>query len=277
MVDIQIHDFLEIEMKLDFNGIEFNCEITDESFVLSKHTNNQLEMIKVIGHIYGEEENEKFLSLIKQAQKNYVPSVNNCGETEKQYKIGQYSHSFRDNSYIYTHTLELIEVENLVTKTIIIGPLTIHPYHYFEDYSGDLLTIKLKVELTEAEYIQISKMQLVKEDYAVIRKGINENPLPMHFGLCYWSQNNEIYKYSILLVEAKDEDEPNELASTFKWLWTVRDEVADLSVRFDSLLSLLKDKNIININELSLINQSNDDKANELTMNFYKVNNIDLL
>jgi len=62
-----------------------------------------------------------------------------------------YSYTDGDEPLVYTHTLEMEEMEDFMPTRLHISDLSVEPYTYEEEFQGDALIITARVALSDED------------------------------------------------------------------------------------------------------------------------------
>jgi hypothetical protein len=265
-------------MILDFNGLKVRVQIEGEETKASKHTGLNITCLQVVTRIRGREVNEQFLERIGEAKTNFVSSVDEKGNIQKKWMIGNTSWSYQDGTPLYTHSIELEEVEDLRLERLEIGELVVRPYDYHETFEMDKLTIELKVSLSEDDHNLLVSMQKADGNYPVIRHGINDTPLHMRLSLPdYWSKHDNGFKHILTLDEVVEREESTSRSTVFLFLRSVLNSVAEQQLILDELLKELVARNTISAEDVARIRSMAHENIWEAKREFFRVNDIDEL
>ena len=97
------------------------------------------------------------------------------------------------------------EGKNMQVETLRFGGLSLNPYTYEED-PEDGLMIRAKVRIRSAEQDELLRLKKEGEFVSVERIGISDEPVQMRLGRCLWSQDGEMIKQEINLVDEAWDD-----------------------------------------------------------------------
>jgi hypothetical protein len=262
-------------MILIFGDLKVRVQMTNEGHITSKHTGKTLAVLQVTTTVRGKEANDNFLKLIEKAKEDNISSLDETGNLSKNWKVKNTSWSYRDGDSIYNHTLELEEVEELKLDYLDVSGLVIKPYDYQEKIDTDGISIESKAILSEEQHNQLKAMLKTGDSLSVVRYGINETPIEMHFGAANWSKYENNFKHEILLIEDTMDKSSNKLAAAFQWVRSMRNFVAEHQIIIDGLLTVLVAKNIITSEEVEKIRIDALDQSWNVRYEFFKVDDID--
>jgi hypothetical protein len=264
-----------LTMHLDFSGSIVHVEVMDESTFPSRHTGAVLKRLRVQTAIGGQHNNEQFLSLINEAKTEGVTSVDKDGDVTGKWKIGNTSWTYTQGTPTYYHTLEIEEVEELNLDYLVLGDLTIEPHAYEERFYMDHLTIDAKALLTEDQDVALRPLLEGRDYFQVVRYGINEQPIEMRFGMCYWSKHDEGIKHQLHLVAEEAEGTQGPSRQAFLWLRSVRDRAAENKGSIDALLDTLADKDVLTTEEVEQIRTDAIERHQDIVHEFFRVEDVD--
>lgn len=88
-------------------------QINEQSEVTSKHTGVELKCLKVGFQVRGKLVNEEVLGLIERGKQEGLTSVDESGNFDKKWKVGNSSWSYTEGTHFYHHTMELQEMEDI--------------------------------------------------------------------------------------------------------------------------------------------------------------------
>lgn len=92
------------------------------------------------------------------------------------------------------------EGKNVKIKTLRFSGLDLEPYVYEED-AEDGLIIRAKVRIGPAEQDRLFELKREGEFMSVERIGVSDEPLRMRLGRCLWSQDGDMIKQEVNLVD----------------------------------------------------------------------------
>ncbi|MGW5803807.1 hypothetical protein ACWFQ7_29515 [Streptomyces bacillaris] len=126
--------------------------------------------------------------------------------------VGNHSFSYTDNARprVYTHRVELQEVEELEASAVEVAGLTLVPVKYNEDFIEGTLLVTLITEVSGEEGERLEELLVTAGDnyVDVVRRGVSETSLRMRFGRCLWQQGvGDTRLHNLALVA--DEDQPD--------------------------------------------------------------------
>ncbi|WP_329304545.1 hypothetical protein [Streptomyces anulatus] len=128
--------------------------------------------------------------------------------------VGNHSFSYTDNARprVYTHRVELQEVEELKASAVEVAGLTLVPVKYNEDFTEGILLVTLITEVSGEEGERLEELLVTAGDnyVDVVRRGVSESQLRMRFGRCLWQQGEGDTRLHNLALVA-DEGQPDPL------------------------------------------------------------------
>lgn len=261
-------------MLLEFNGFKIPAQLVTKDEINSKHTGASLEKLEVRIYIESSESNEDFLSLLRDAEKTGLSSIDEAGCIIKRWTIVNTSWSYTQGEPGYYHTIELTEEEDLNLTSLDINGIILHPYFYKETFEDDLLQIEAKVVLDEEGHKKIKTYQLSNESFPVIRHGINEQPLEMSLGRSPWSKNGVEYKHKLFIFQGKKKGVSEDFGSR---IFMMNERIAFNKAMLLSLFDLLKRKDLVTEIELEQIEKEATNKSDDVSYEFNRFEDIDEL
>ncbi|MFF2654310.1 hypothetical protein [Streptomyces sp. NPDC058045] len=94
--------------------------------------------------------------------------------------VSGHSYSYTDNAQplVYTHRLELQEVEDLQASAVEVAGLALTPILYKEDVHEEALMVFLVADVSSKEGERLEELIVTQEDryVDVVRRGVSETP-----------------------------------------------------------------------------------------------------
>ena len=189
----------------------------------------------------------------------------------------------------WAHTIQVEEVEVLKVESVEMLGLKLQPYLYKEEEHAKGLAIDLHVEADpqvsreildalrgwhQADRARIGT-DLPRDYFAVVRRGISDQPLMMRFSQCLWASQGKAIKYRLALVERTFDE-----AASIDWplltehsnlLKTTGYEVALVETILDELIR----KKILSRAEVTLLKGRAQRQAWDRQWELSRVNEID--
>jgi len=243
---------------------------------ISKSTGKEIEKFSFHIKIIGKNNIDKFLEKLKDEKENFY-SIDENGNILKKYKVNSYPYSYsgnyQDERTIYNFSIELEEIEELKIQKLILSGKEFFPYEYSETFDDRGLRIdaKIKTKINLNEFI----VEKNKNEYyfSVLREGISTETKTMRFGQIYWSQNEDDYKFVLVLVEKDFDDEKLDYLHSRN----INKErlLAFLINYIDELTDFLVLKNLISSEEIKSMRKKAEDEVFLKMREFCKVEDID--
>ncbi|CAN5782698.1 hypothetical protein BH23GEM3_BH23GEM3_11920 [soil metagenome] len=190
------------------------------------------------------------------------------------WSISWNSYAESDDEHLYT--LILSEDEELSLSALVLEGIELHPYEYREEFSGDELTIWAKLVGSKAGVLRLRALLKTRDSFSVVRRGINDTPRQMRFGVAEWSEHEGRIKYRVVLVDAGAElaehpevvriEEANTRAALSYYMGLV-----------DRLTDLLVKRGVLPAEEIELIRESARSELWHSRRDFWRVPDVDLL
>jgi hypothetical protein len=155
----------------------------------------------------------------------------------------------------YDYTLELDEREDLQIETLIMNGMEFNPTRYRDSVSKGIVDVTAQVTVDAAGRDQLRQLMDRDGYFPVIRRGINDSPVEMRFGLCSWSEHGDKWKYLFRLVDKLWDDAIGPPTTLNVWNEN-RDTVLVFRAGYvDEILSLLVAKGVLTDAEVAQAKQ----------------------
>lgn len=261
-------------MRFDFDGRKVDFQIIEASNVTSKHSLKRLQHLTVEAVISGEELNQELLRLIDICKKKGLSS-DDGKNIIKQWRIEKNSYRYNYDSPLYTHTIQMEELEVLEVSSLEIGEVVLEPYYYEEYFHGDVLNIQAKSLMTKEQRALFKN--ILNTEVSVIRHGINEHPRQMFLQNGAWSEFDANIKHEIVLQDTRNESDSGQGSgfNVFQLFGAASRQSADNQALLELLLNTLIEKNILSNEEVNKICDDAIEQRKQNLYDFYKVNDID--
>lgn len=222
---------------------------------------------------------DEFKEMLKNCYKGEVYKLDKNDQNIEEYKICNYSYMYsrddKNENTVYNFTLKLEEIVRLDLELLKIGDLEVKPYEYKEDYD-DALIIEAKIKLSKDEMDLFKSIENGERYFKVVRKGINDKAISMRFGRNIWSEENDNFKVSIILVEDVYDINENNIHDVSEiQLQNIMNMLAYQKNLNNELMKLLLDKNILTDTELDEVKNKSQNNIKDVCREFLKVNDID--
>lgn len=184
--------------------------------------------------------------------------------------------SYAESEGVHLYTLILSEDEELSLSTLVLEGIELHPYEYREEFVGDELTIWAKLVGSRAGVLRLRALLRTHDSFSVVRRGINDTPRQMRFGVAEWSEHEGRIKYRVVLVDAGADlaehpevvriEEANSRAALSYYMALV-----------DRLTDLLEKREVLPAEEIELARESARSELWHSRRDFWRVPDVDLL
>ncbi|MGW5248321.1 hypothetical protein ACWEQN_31630 [Streptomyces sp. NPDC004129] len=173
----------------------------------SPHTGRQLRRVELELRVPGDLQDD----LESELKAAAAPAGQPLAGEDTTWLVSSHSYSYTDNAQplVYTHRLELQEVEDLKASTVEVAGLTLVPIQYKEDIDEETLLVSLVTDVSGEEGERLEELIVTQEDQYVdvVRRGVSETPVRMRFGRCLWQQGEgDTRRHNLTLVA--DESQP---------------------------------------------------------------------
>lgn len=222
---------------------------------------------------------EKFKKVLEESNAGGVYKLDENNNIIGEYKVCSngymYNGNYTDEDTIYNYTLQFEEVVRVTLKSLKIGDLEVMPYEYEEDYN-DAIILNAKVKLSKDEMEVFKAIEDGDRYFKVIRNGISNKELTMRFGTNIWSENNDSFKISMVLVEdVYDTKENNSNGLYQPQIQNIMNMLAYHRNLNNELINMLLDKNILTDVEVNELKSKAEKDIYNAHRHFYKVKDID--
>ncbi|MFD9545057.1 hypothetical protein [Streptomyces sp. NPDC060022] len=175
----------------------------------SAHTGRQLQRVELELRVPGDLQDD----LERELKAAAAPAGQPLTGQGTSWLVGNHSYSYTDNAQprVYTHRVELREVEELKTSAVEVAGLTLVPIQYKEDLEEERLLVSLITEVSGEEGERLEELLTTLGDsyVDVVRRGVSETPLRMRFGRCLWQQGEgDIRRHNLALVADEGQPDP---------------------------------------------------------------------
>ncbi|MFI6039236.1 hypothetical protein ACIBBD_34950 [Streptomyces sp. NPDC051315] len=174
----------------------------------SAHTGRQLRRVELELRVPGDLQDD----LESELKSAAAPAGQPLAGEGTTWLVTSHSYSYTDNAQplVYTHRLELQEVEALQASTVEVAGLTLVPIQYKEDIDEEALLVFLVTDVSGEEGERLEELIVTQEDqyFDVVRRGVSETPVRMRFGRCLWQQGEGATRRHNLTLVA-DEGRPD--------------------------------------------------------------------
>lgn len=176
----------------------------------------------------------------------------------------------------HRYTLILREAEELSLEELLVDGVALYPYEYRESFNGEGLTIRAKLEGSRKEVLRLRALLKTRDSFPVIRRGIQDEPRRMRFGVAEWSLHEGQIRYRMVLV-----DEGADL-SAHPELVRIEAENTRAAAAFymnfiENLANLLEARGILPSDQIEAARTAALEKAGQTRREFWRVPDVDLL
>jgi len=252
------------------------ARIVDETDgTVSPHTGRMLRHITIETVFCGEDEHEHAEEcLVRDAKIDTTDAEGNTATS----LVGKRSYSFTSGSSQYRYTVELDAYEELRVTQLDIDDLSVIPYHYEERAEKGGIVIDARARLDAKQYDRLLALLQSDIDYwPVVRRGISDEARQMRLGgMLRWSQEGDIVKHDILLIEkGHDEERPGRIGLLEPQTSYTRWTLASTTELLDGLLDLLGNKGVLTEMERTALRGATKERALERCREFFRVPDLD--
>jgi hypothetical protein len=226
---------------LAIGGQSVRAEIEDEGSASSLHTGRTLRILRVRFQVQDEALNDAIVERLKNGNRITLDDGGTTTPVERTSNSWSYSNGVSS----YSHNVDLREVEDIKPASVELRGLNLVPYEYEERLDHDGIVIEMKVRLTQPENELLEEHIWNQGYFPVTRHGLEERPREMRFGKCVWSEDGQIIKQRLVLIE-KVIDEIDAYQDMFgpedRRTWGMTAETREM---LEALLALLTERNVL--------------------------------
>lgn len=223
---------------------------------------------------------DKFKKVLEECRDGGIYKLDENNEVIGEYKVHSKSYSYNGNivneNTVYNYSLNLEQVVNRKLESIKIDTLTVIPYEYKEEDDDDAIIVTAKIKLSKEEMKIFKSIEYGERYFDVIRYGISDKIVKMRFGKNIWSEHDDIFKVSIVLVE-EVYDQKND-----KYNGMLQPEMGNIMNMLayqrnlnNELINILLTKNIVNEEDVNSLKSKAEKEINESYRLFYKTEDAD--
>jgi len=184
--------------------------------------------------------------------------------------------SYAESDGEHRYTLILREAEELALEELVVDGVALHPYEYRESFNGDELTIRAKLVGSRKEVLRLRALLKTRDAFPVVRRGIQDEPREMRFGVAEWSLHEGQIRYRLVLV-----DQGADL-SAHPELVRVEVENTRAAAAFymnfvENLAQLLEARGILPAEQIEAARAAAHEQVGQTRREFWRVPDVDLL
>jgi hypothetical protein len=219
--------------------------------------------------------------LLKDAASGSVPLAGAIEGTPRKFKVGPWSSTTHDGAANVEYRVELHEVEEVTTPTLlIVNGIDTQPHHYEERIQENGISISCRVKVSPEVAEQLWQMWISGEPpnyFPVVRQGISDEPRQMRFGRCTWSEHEDGVKYELVLVD-RTVDESGEPFRGFNEpeLSNVMSMAASTTALVAALLDELGATALLTDEQIARVREKAQEGYSRRAREFFRVNDVDL-
>jgi hypothetical protein len=187
-----------IRLQLD-EGRLLPVEIRKQTTERSLHTRRELVELHGWTTTADAEVHRGIAAVLRELGERAVRAVDERGEHAGRWCVSW--NSYGESAGVHTYSLLLREAEELLLETLVVGGLELYPYEYREDFVGDGLVLRAKMQGTEEEVEGLRRVLAGNAPFAVVRRGIHDEPREMRLGVGEWSVTEDGIKIRLVLVD----------------------------------------------------------------------------
>ena len=245
---------------------------------ISKSTQKELNSYTFKIKVKGKEKFEDFKKEMEKFKDENLNEIDENNNIIRSFNVGNWNYRFfsefdsEETSYLCE--IEIKQIENLFTDTLIIEGIESEVLKYKEEYDkyNDAIIIHATIKSTEEQREETKKAIGENEYFKVIRPGISNDVLNMRFGKTIWSKHDGYIKRNIVLVEKKYDLKDNNIKPFF-WpeLGNMQQMLAKNISYTEILEKVLISKGIMTQEEIQKVRQEVEENYKEVYKNYYLV------
>lgn len=249
---------------------------------ISNATGKELNIYSFDIKVIGKDNFNIFKKQIEDYKKNDLIEIAENGETKRVFNVINWSYrfssEFNSEEEIYICKVEIIEIEKLYTRNIIIAGIASEVLNYSEEYDkyNEAIIITVTVRTTEEERTKRKENIRENEYFEVIRPDISDKIINMRYGKCIWSKHDGFMKIRMTLVE-KAYDEKEDRKRPFFWpeMGNIQEILAKSVVYINELEKNIISSNLLSEDTIKLIKKNVDKNYKDIMRDFYLVKDVE--
>lgn len=263
-------------MILKFKENHSTVKLANEEFFTSPFTGHKLRRFQVTLSVR-EEQLSTFDDELEYVKINGLTEVDDDGTEIRKYNISNISYSYSNKSDGRMYSFELSEEEFVKIHKLLIEDIELIPYEYEETLSDNAIIIHAKVTVTKDIANRIEGFdENEKKYFTVIREGISEKPIKMRFGVNIWSENEDVIKYRLVIVEDKyDTEDDNRRSLNYPAAENVQSMTLYQKSYIELLADLFVDKDLLSKEEIERLKEKAEEEKYKNQRYIYQVKDVD--
>jgi hypothetical protein len=259
---------------LQLEGREVPVNIQRSDTIVSAHTGADLYNLEGTVRIADKSLHDWWMEALKRQPEDGIASADITTTPSHRWKVRLRQWSSSGERYSYT--LELRQIESWKIDALVVDGIEMYPHQYTEEAGTAALRIDAKVKVSEEDSERLLKRLEKRGYFPVVRRGIQDEPREMRFGMVNWSENEGEIKYNLVLVEKSPEDErPQHQLG-------IADANARAHLAFEialrrELFTLLQSKGVLSEEEIAGLERKAEENEWRIQNGFYRVKDVDLL
>jgi hypothetical protein len=176
----------------------------------------------------------------------------------------------------HRYTLILREAEELALQELLVDGVALHPYEYRESFNGDELTIRAKLVGSRKEVLRLRNLLRTRDAFPVVRRGIQDTPREMRFGVAEWSLHEGQIRYRMVLV-----DKGADLSAHPELVRVAAENTRSAAAFYmnfvENLAQLLEARGLLPAELIEAARTAAHEQAGQTRREFWRVPDVDLL
>lgn len=179
--------------------------VTARRSEVSPHTGRDLVVLEGDARATGTAMHELFAEQLDRHADTGFWSQATAAEPRRRWMVKRENYTISGDQYRYHLTLR--EAEELNLDALVLDDLELRPTRYHEEVRQDILHAEATVLVDDATRDQLRALMQADGGggpyFPFVRRGINDAPVEMRFGMCGWSEHPEGTKYRLILVDRR--------------------------------------------------------------------------
>jgi hypothetical protein len=181
-------------------GRPLPVQIRRENAVRSPHTGRDLQELHGWIITTDSQLHQRLATMLPALGEHPMRSEDEAGEFTGRWCVSW--NSYGEAAGVHTYTLILREAEELSLRALLLDDIELHPYEYREEPVSGGLVIRAKLVGSEDEVLRLRRLAAERENWKVVRQGIQDEPREMRLSVEEWSELDDRVKFRIALADS---------------------------------------------------------------------------
>ncbi len=139
------------------------------------------------------------------------------------------------------------------------------------------MKVRARVKFSSEEFKNFEKMLYGGDSFLVVREGINDEPREMRFGKTIWSENDEVIKFQIYLIDRSHDTGEKSLGLFEPEMTNIQAMLIRTTESLINLLNILEKKALLTSEERQSVKDIEREHLLSRISMFSEVDNLDEL